>query len=141
MRLPLGAVNLFGMHIIPPLTIYASTHFIYPPREGGLSQPLARLSQEWVLNLGPLTGRSTALTTELSQLFRTVGPYNHQSLQAEHGIKSLATILMKHLTGLGQYWSNCLSFARLSYNTFCSPNINGFSPYDLFFWKIAQSAY
>ena len=33
---------------------------------------------------------------------RTVAPYNHQSLQAEHGIKSLSTILTKHLTNLGQ---------------------------------------
>ena len=33
---------------------------------------------------------------------KTVAPYNHQSLQAEHGINSLYTILTKHLTGLGQ---------------------------------------
>ena len=33
---------------------------------------------------------------------KTVGPYNHQSLQADHGIKSLSTILTKHLTGQGQ---------------------------------------
>ena len=31
---------------------------------------------------------------------RTVTPYNHQSLQAEHGITSLSTILTKHLTSL-----------------------------------------
>ena len=35
---------------------------------------------------------------------RTVAPYNHQSLQAEHGIKSLFNILIKHLTNLGQMW-------------------------------------
>ena len=35
MRLPLGAVNLFGMHIIPPLTINAGTHCTYPQRDGG----------------------------------------------------------------------------------------------------------
>ena len=29
---------------------------------------------------------------------KTEGPYNHQSLQAEHGIKSLSNILTKHLT-------------------------------------------
>ena len=29
---------------------------------------------------------------------KTVAPYNHQSLQAEHGIKSLSNILTKHLT-------------------------------------------
>ena len=33
---------------------------------------------------------------------RTVVPYYHQSLQAEHGIKSLSNILTKHLTNLGQ---------------------------------------
>ena len=33
---------------------------------------------------------------------KTVAPYNHQSLQAEHGIKSLSHILTKHLTNLGQ---------------------------------------
>ena len=32
---------------------------------------------------------------------KTIAPYNHQSLQAEHGIKSLTCILTKHLTGLG----------------------------------------
>ena len=31
----------------------------------------------------------------------TVAPYNRQSLQAEHGIKSLARILTKHLSGQG----------------------------------------
>ena len=33
---------------------------------------------------------------------KTVMPYNPQSLQAEHGIKSLSNILTKHLTNLGQ---------------------------------------
>ena len=33
---------------------------------------------------------------------KTVAPYNHQSLQAEHRIKLLSTILTKHLTNLGQ---------------------------------------
>ena len=33
---------------------------------------------------------------------KMVAPYNNQSLQAEHGIKSLSTILTKHLTNLGQ---------------------------------------
>ena len=33
---------------------------------------------------------------------KTGAPYYHQSLQAEHGIKSLSCILTKHLTSLGQ---------------------------------------
>ena len=32
---------------------------------------------------------------------KMVAPYNHQSCQAEHGIKSLSNILSKHLTNLG----------------------------------------
>ena len=36
---------------------------------------------------------------------KTVAPYNHQSLQAEHGIKSLTCILTKHLTSLVQMWT------------------------------------
>ena len=44
---------------------------------------------------------------------KMVGPYNHQSLQAEHGIKSLTRILTKHLTGLGQMWTKYLSLATL----------------------------
>ena len=33
---------------------------------------------------------------------KTVGSYNHKSLQVEHGIKSLSTILTKHLAGQGK---------------------------------------
>ena len=67
---------------------------------------------------------------------KTVAPYNHQSLQAEHGIKSLSTILTKHLTDLGQMWPKCLPLATSAYNTFNTPNLANHSPYDLVFgWK------
>ena len=43
------------------------------------------------------------MSTSMNYLFRklnikikTIAPYNHQSLQAEHGIKSLSRILTKH---------------------------------------------
>ena len=64
---------------------------------------------------------------------KTVAPYNHQSLQTEHGIKSVSTILIKHLTNLGQMWPKNLSLATLAYNTFNTPNIANFSPYELVF--------
>ena len=38
----------------------------------------------------------------------TVAPYNHQSLQAKHGIKSLSIIINKHLTDEGQMWPKYL---------------------------------
>ena len=66
---------------------------------------------------------------------KTVGPYNHQSLQAEHGIKSLTHILTKHLTGLGQMWTKYLSLATFAYNTFNSPNLGNYSPLELTFGR------
>ena len=42
------------------------------------------------------------LFKRLNIKIKTVALYNHQSLQAEHGIKSLSTILTKHLTEQGQ---------------------------------------
>ena len=58
------------------------------------------------------------LSRKLDIKIKTIAPYNHQSLQAEHGIKSLSTILMKHLTNLGQMWPKYVSLATFAYNTF-----------------------
>ena len=67
---------------------------------------------------------------------KTVAPYNHQSLQAEHGIRLLSNILTKHLTDHGQMWSKYLPLITLAYNTFNSPNLVNYSPYKLVFgWK------
>ena len=66
---------------------------------------------------------------------KTVAPYNHQSLQAEHGIKSLSHILTKHLTNVGQMWPKYLSLATFAYNTFNTPNLSNYSPYELIFGR------
>ena len=65
----------------------------------------------------------------------TVAPYNHQSLQAEHGIKSLSHILTKHLTSLGQMWTKYLSLATFAYNMFNTPNLENYAPYVLTFGR------
>ena len=62
---------------------------------------------------------------------KTVGPYNHISLQVEHGIKSSSAILTKHLTGQGQMWHKFLSLAMFAYNTFHSPSLGNYSPFEL----------
>ena len=56
---------------------------------------------------------SAFMSSLMSNLFqklgisiKTVGPYNHKSLQAEHGIKSLSNILSKHLTGQDKHGIN-----------------------------------
>ena len=66
---------------------------------------------------------------------KTVAPYSHQSLQAEHGIKSLIHILTKHLTNLGQMRTKYLSLATFAYNMFNSPNLGNYSPYELTFGR------
>ena len=66
---------------------------------------------------------------------KTVASYNHQSLQAEHRIKSLSLILSKHLTSMGQMWAKYLSLATFAYNTFNTPNLGNYSPYELTFGR------
>ena len=77
----------------------------------------------------------TYLFHRLNIKIKTVAPYNHQSLQAEHGIKSLTRILIKHLTGLGQMWTKYLALATFAYNTFNSPNLGNYSLYELTFGR------
>ena len=71
----------------------------------------------------------TYLFKRLNIKIKTVAPYNHQSLQVEHGIKSLSTILTKHLTEQGQMWPKFLPLVTLAYNTFNS-NLANYSPYE-----------
>ena len=57
---------------------------------------------------------------------------NHKSLLAELGVKSLSTLLDKHLSEVWS-WFNCLPHAMLCYNPYRTPNLDGFSPYELVF--------
>ena len=50
---------------------------------------------------------------------------------AEHGIKSLTNILMKHLTGLGDNWPQYCKPAMLVYNSFATPNLDNLSPFEV----------
>ena len=77
----------------------------------------------------------TYLMKKFDIKIRTVAPYNHQSLQAEHGIKSLSNILTKDLTNLGQMWPKHLSLATFAYNMFNTPNLGNYSPYELTFGR------
>ena len=54
------------------------------------------------------------LFKRLNIKIKMVAPYNHQSLQAEPGIKSLSSILTKHLTEQGQMWPKYLPLATLA---------------------------
>ena len=73
-----------------------------------------------------------AFVTQLNIKIVLVSPTNHQSLQAEHGIKSLSGLLVKHLSTVWS-WHSVLPYSMLCYNGYSSPNLNGYSPYDLVF--------
>ena len=77
----------------------------------------------------------TYLFHRLDNKIKTIPHYNHESLQVEHGIKSLTHILTKHLTNLGQMWTKYLSLAMFAYNTFNSPHLGNYSPYELTFCR------
>ena len=77
----------------------------------------------------------TYLLDKYNIKIRTVAPYNHQSLQTEHDIKSLPMILTKQLTNLGQMWPKYLPLATFVYNTFNTPNLRNFSPYELIYGR------
>ena len=93
---------------------------------------------------GPLThiicDQDPAFTSSLMEAFALklniniilVSPTNHKSLQAEHGIKSLSGLLVKHLSEQWN-WVSCLSYSTLCYNCYDSPNLDGHSPYELVF--------
>ena len=65
----------------------------------------------------------------------TVSPTNHKSLQAEHGIKSLSNILMKHLRDLGDNWHLYCRPAMMTYNTYNTPNLDNLSPFEVVFGR------
>ena len=71
-----------------------------------------------------------AFVTQLNIKVILVSPTNHQSLQAEHGIKRLSGLLVKHLSTVWS-WHSVLPYSMLCYNGYSSPNLNGYSPYEL----------
>ena len=81
----------------------------------------------------------TYLLNKFNIKIKTVVPYNHYFLQAEHGIKSLSTILTKHLSNLGQMCPKYLPLAPFAYNTFNTPNLGNYNPYELTFGRKPRS--
>ena len=65
----------------------------------------------------------------------TVSVTNHKSLQAEHGIKSLSNLIITHLSGLGADWPTYARPCMLTYNSYATPNLDGFCPFELVFGR------
>ena len=130
----------FILCIIDKMTNYLITVPIHHSRSEEVGEALIEhvISKFCAPNCIIMDQDSTFMSTLMNYLFRklnikimTVALYNHQSLQAEHGIKSLSRILTKLLSGQGQMWHKFLPLATFAHNTFNSPNLANHSPYEL----------
>ena len=128
----------FILCIIDEVTNYLITVPMYQSKVEEVGEALIKhvITKYCIPNCIIMDQDSAFMSSLMNYLFskfnikiKTVAPYNHQSLQAEHGIKSLSTILTKHLTNLGQMWPKYLSLATFAYNTFNTPNLANYSPY------------
>ena len=133
--------------IIDEVTNYLTTAPLYQARSEEIGEALIENvigkfgTPEYIM----MDQDSAFMSSLMSYLFKklgikvkTVGPYNHKSLQAAHSIKSLSNILTKHLTGQGQTWQKFLSLATFTCNIFHSPNLGNYSPFELIFGRIPK---
>ena len=134
----------FILCVIDEITNYLITMPIYQARSEEISDALIDnvISKYGILEYLIMDQDSAFMSTIMNHLFRrlniktkTVAPFNHKSLQVEHGIKSLSTILTKHLTEQGHIWPEFLPLATLAHNTFNSTNLANYSPYKLTFGR------
>ena len=101
--------------IIDQVTNYLITVPIHQPRLEEIGDALIEnvISKYCMLAYIIMDQDSAFMSSLMNYLFKKldikikiVATYNHQLFQAEHGIKSLSTILTRHLTNLGQYGQN-----------------------------------
>ena len=134
----------FILCVIDEVTNYLITVLIFQAKSEEVGEALIEhiITKYCIPDCIIIDQDSAFMSSLMNYLFRkfeikvkTVAPYNHQLLQADHGIKSLSNILMKHLTEKGQMWHKYLPLATFAYNTFNSPNLANHSPYELVFGR------
>ena len=130
----------FVLCIIDKVTNYLITVHIYQAKSEEIGEALIEkvitkyCIPEYIImdqDSASMSSLMMYLLDKFNIKIRTVAPYSHQPLQAEHSIKSLSTILTKHLTNLGQMWPKYLPLATFAYNMFNTPNLGNFSQYEL----------
>ena len=134
-----------GYSHILVLLCEVSNYMVALPLQTTRTQSISEAFQRgYLAYFGPPThiicDQDTAITSFLMEAFVTqlnikvilVSPTNHKSLQAKHGIKSLSGLLVKHLSEVWS-WHSCLPCSMLCYNAYSTPNLNGYSPYELVF--------
>ena len=134
----------FILCVIDEMTNYLIAVLIYQARSEEIGDALIDnvISKYGIPEYLIMDQDSAFMSTIMNLLFRrlnikikTVAPFKHKSLQTEHGIKSLSTILTKHLTEQGHMWPKYLLLATLAHNTFNSPSLANYSPYKLTFGR------
>ena len=134
----------FTLCVIDEMTNYLITMPIYQARSEEIGDALIDniISKYGIPECMIMDQDSAFMSTIMNYLFKqlsikvkTVAPFNHQSLQVKHGIKSLSSILTRHLTEQGQMRPKFLPLAMLAYNTFNSPNLANYIPYKLVFGR------
>ena len=134
----------FILCIIDEVTNYLITVPMYQSKMEEVGEALIEhiITKYCIPNCMIMDQDSTFMSSLMNYLFskfnikiKTVALYNHQSLQAEHGIKSLPTILAIHLTNLGQMQPKYLSLATFTYNIFNTLNLANYSPHELVFGR------
>ena len=102
-----GKGHKFILCIIDEVTNYLIMVPIYQSKVEEVGEALIEqvITKYCILNCIMMDQDSTFISSLINYLFnkfnikiKTVAPFNHQSLQVEHGIKSFSTILPKHLT-------------------------------------------
>ena len=124
----------FLLCIIDEVTNYLITILIHQDKSGEMGEAIIEhIITKYCIPEYIILDQDSALMNYLFQNFgitiKTIALYNHQSLQADYGIKSLSSILTKHLTNLGQMWPTYLQLATFACNTFNTPNLGNYSPY------------
>ena len=125
-------VNKGYSHILVLLCEVTNYMVALPLRSTRTPHILDEFQKGYLAYFGPLThivcDQDPAFTSSLMEAFVTqlnikvilVSPTNHQSLQAEHGIKSLSGLLVKHLATVWS-WHSVLPYSMSCYNGYSSP--------------------
>ena len=120
--------------VIDEVTNYLVTAPIYQATSEEIGDTLIEKCHQQVWNTRVYHyGSRQCMFKRLGIKIKTVGLYNHQSLQTEHGIKSFSGILTEHLMGQGQNSNKLLCLATFVYNTFNTTNLCNHSPSELIF--------
>ena len=79
-----------------------------------------------------LTGKLVTLLCDELQIDRkVVSVENHGSLQVERHTKTIGNFLKKHLNQFGKDWMRFIYTTSYAYNSFSSPYLENYSPYEL----------